>query len=157
MRAALAGIAALLIAGGATASEETWDDAGTVVVAVLPLGALGGTLAARDSQGTRQLAKSVVLAESVTYVLKYAINEERPDGDDYSFPSGHSALAFSSAEFVRRRYGNRWGLPAYAAATFVGWSRVEADRHWPHDVVAGAAIGILAALLFTEERPATDR
>ncbi len=34
-------------------------------------------------------------------------------------------------------------VPAYAAASFVAYSRVESREHYPHDVVAGAGIGIL--------------
>lgn len=80
----------------------------------------------------------------VTYGLKYAVDEERPNGEGGSFPSGHTAVTFASAEFIRKQYGWAWGAPAYAAAGFVGWSRVATDDHWWHDVAAGAAIGILS-------------
>jgi membrane-associated phospholipid phosphatase len=80
----------------------------------------------------------------VTAGLKYAINETRPNGEPHSFPSGHSSIAFSGAEFIRKEYGWGWGAPAYLAAGFVGWSRVEARKHYAHDVVAGAALGVLA-------------
>jgi len=32
-------------------------------------------------------------------------------------PSGHTAISFSPAEFLRKRYGWEWGLPGYAAAS----------------------------------------
>ncbi len=47
------------------------------------------------------------------------------------------------------RYGWKYGLPAYAAASFVGWSRIRANKHYPIDVIAGAAIGILSNYYFT--------
>ena len=50
---------------------------------------------------------------------------------------------------MRKRYGWEYGIPAYAAASFVAYSRVEAGEHHPHDVVAGAAIGIMSSYLFT--------
>jgi hypothetical protein len=53
-------------------------------------------------------------------------------------------MAFAGAEFIRKQYGIGWAAPAYLAAGFVAWSRVEARRHHTHDVLAGAAIGILA-------------
>jgi membrane-associated phospholipid phosphatase len=79
-----------------------------------------------------------------TDVLKYAADATRPDGGSRSFPSGHASIAFAGAEFLRVQYGWKWAAPAYAAATFVAWSRVEARRHYTHDVIAGALIGILA-------------
>jgi membrane-associated phospholipid phosphatase len=82
---------------------------------------------------------------AVSYGLKYAVQEERPNGEDNrSFPSGHTAVTFAGAEFIRKHYGWGYGVPAYAAATFVGWSRVATDDHWGHDVAVGAAIGILS-------------
>jgi hypothetical protein len=81
---------------------------------------------------------------AATAALKYSVDETRPDGGSRSFPSGHTSLAFTGAEFIRKEYGWGWGAPAYLAAGFVGWSRVEAHRHYTRDVLAGAAIGILA-------------
>jgi phosphatidylglycerol lysyltransferase len=80
----------------------------------------------------------------VTDALKYSVGETRPDGGPRSFPSGHSSVAFAGAEFMRVQYGWKWAAPAYVAAAFVGWSRVEARRHYTHDVIAGALIGVLA-------------
>ena len=77
--------------------------------------------------------------------LKYTIHEERPDGtDNKSFPSGHAARAFMGAELVRMEYGTGLGIAAYGTAIGVGCLRVYNDRHWWHDVAAGAAIGILS-------------
>lgn len=91
-------------------------------------------------------ARSVV----ITQALKYGFNETRPNGGSHSFPSGHTSAAFTGAEFIRKEYGWRWGLPAYAIAGFVGWSRVESREHYMRDVLAGAAIGILVNHDFRE-------
>ena len=53
---------------------------------------------------------------------------------------------------MRRRYGLKWGVPFYALAAFVGYSRVESRNHYTHDVVAGAAIGIASSFIFTRPR-----
>ena len=50
---------------------------------------------------------------------------------------------------MRKRYGWEYGVPAYAAASFVAYSRVESNEHHPHDVIAGAAIGIVSSYIFT--------
>jgi membrane-associated phospholipid phosphatase len=81
---------------------------------------------------------------SITAALKYSVNETRPNGEPHSFPSGHASIAFASAEFIRKEYGWRWAAPSYAAASFVAWSRVEADKHYVHDVIAGALLGVLS-------------
>jgi membrane-associated phospholipid phosphatase len=126
------------------------ETAGNVLLGVLPTMAGGLTLYRHDVQGMVQLAESLGSATLVTFMLKYAVNETRPDGGHYSFPSGHTSASVSSAEFLRKRYGWKWDLPAYAAAVFVGYSRVQARRHYTHDVLAGAAIGFLGGALFTK-------
>jgi len=50
---------------------------------------------------------------------------------------------------MRKRYGWEYGIPAYALASFVAYSRVEARDHYPHDVIAGASIGIVCSYIFT--------
>jgi len=65
-------------------------------------------------------------------------------------PSGHTSISFSSAEFMRKRYGWEYGVPAYAAASFVAYSRVESRQHHPADVIAGAGIGIVSSYIFTK-------
>ena len=78
------------------------------------------------------------------------IKEQRPDKSDYmSMPSDTSALAFAPAQFLWDRYGWEYGLPAYAAATFVGWSRVDADKHHWYDVTASAALAFGVSKIFT--------
>lgn len=90
----------------------------------MPAVSAGASLIHRDSDGFVQLAGSAALTLGITYGLKYAVNAERPNGGDHSFPSGHASLSFCSAEFLRMRYGWAWGVPAYAVAGFVGYSRV---------------------------------
>ena len=49
-----------------------------------------------------------------------------------------------AATFIQQRYGWQYGLPAYVAASYVGYTRVASDQHYLEDVLAGAAIGALA-------------
>jgi hypothetical protein len=129
------------------------ESAGTALSIALPATAAGLSLGSGDKKGTTQLIESTAFTVGVTYGLKYAINEKRPDGsDNHSFPSLHTAISYSAADFMRRRYGWEYGAPAWLAATFVGYSRVEAKKHHVHDVVAGAAIGLLGNMLFTTPR-----
>lgn len=130
-------------------ASDSFAAAGDVLQLVLPATAGGLTLGYRDWQGSLQLAESSALTLGVTYGLKYTVNERRPNGGTESFPSGHTSISFAAAEFMRKRYGCEYGIPAYALAGFVAYSRVEAREHHPRDVVAGAGIGIISSYIFT--------
>lgn len=83
---------------------------------------------------------------AVSNIMKVSFRERRPNSDERnSFPSGHTAAAFTGAELMRLEYGNWIGLAGYAVATTVGALRIYNDRHWINDVIGGAAIGIISA------------
>ena len=107
------------------------------------------TLLKRDFEGTKQLSYSFATTMAATYALKYSINAERPNGKSLSMPSGHTAAAFAGAGFIQRRYGWGYGLPAYALASYVGWSRVNSHQHHVGDVMVGATLGVLSNIVFT--------
>jgi len=110
-------------------------------------------LAKKDKEGFWQLSKSLGTNLTATWILKYAINKPRPEGrtDGHAFPSGHTSFAFQGASFLQKRYGWKYGVPAYLVAGFVGYSRLEGlnDRHDGWDILAGAAVGIGSTYLFT--------
>ncbi|UEQ77400.1 phosphatase PAP2 family protein [Chryseobacterium arthrosphaerae] len=96
-------------------------------------------------------ASSQLIVAAFTMPLKYIVKEERPDGSNtLSFPSGHSATAFSSAQFMFREYKDThfWlSLSGYPLAIFTAVYRMLNDKHWLGDVVAGAGFGILSTEL----------
>lgn len=96
--------------------------------------------------GTSQL-----ISAAFVLPLKHMVKEERPDGSNtLSFPSGHTAAAFSSAHFLFREYQdeNFWlAISGYPVAVFTGVYRTLNDKHWVGDVVAGAGFGILSTEL----------
>ena len=123
--------------------------AGDIGQIALPAAAVISTLVLKDTEGFKQFVKAFLLSTATTQGLKLAVHERRPTGNaDDSFPSGHTTSAFGGAGFLQMRYGWSIGLPAYVAAGFVGYSRVESKAHHVHDVLAGAAIGIGANLIF---------
>jgi membrane-associated phospholipid phosphatase len=134
------------------AHADAVKSAGDVGVFAVAAFAGGMTLWQKDMEGMVQLAESAALDLAVTYGLKYAVSERRPNGEDnQSFPSAHSSVSFASAEYLRKRYGWEYGLPAYGVASFVAYSRVESKVHFVHDVLAGAAIGMASSYLFTTQ------
>jgi membrane-associated phospholipid phosphatase len=85
-----------------------------------------------------------------TEALKYSLQRPRPDrGDRLSLPSGHTSTAFSLATVAERHYGWKVGVPAYAAAVFIGYSRIESNRHYLSDVLAGATLGVIVSRTVT--------
>lgn len=143
---ALAGVLAQPAAG----EESDIAVVGDVLEFALPLIAFGSTVVKKDWQGSRQFLMGAGTNLAATYMLKETVPKWRPDRNDHdSFPSAHSSVTFHAARFVHKRYGARWAIPAYGLAGFVGYSRVEDDRHYEIDVVAGAALGMLAAEVFT--------
>ncbi len=121
-----------------------------VLMLALPASAYLLTLNERDKQGTWALTKSLGLTAAATLALNSIVDKDSPNGSSNdAFPSGHAAIAFSSAAFIQKRYGSRPGIPAYLVASYVGWLRVETDDHDSADVIAGAAVGIISSYLLT--------
>jgi len=130
-------------------AEEPITGAGDVLQWLIPSMGYAATWWLGDEQGREQFYYSAAASLAITYSLKYTIDERRPNGGHHSFPSGHTSSAFQGAAFIQERYGWSYGLPAYLGAAYTGWSRVELDAHHPHDVFAGAALGILSSYIFT--------
>ena len=108
------------------------------------------TLVTGDYKGTKQLVFGAATSIAASYLLKYSVKKQRPDGSDFhSFPSNHTAMAFQGAAFIQRRYGWKYAIPAYLVSGYVAWGRVYAKRHDCWDVLAGAAIGIGSSYIFT--------
>ena len=110
----------------------------------------GVALFKKDYKGLLQLGGSLAVSVAASYALKYTVKKERPDGSDFhSFPSNHSGFSFAGATFLQKRYGWKWGVPAYLVSGYVAWGRIYAQRHDVWDVLAGAAIGVGSGFLFT--------
>ncbi len=99
---------------------------------------------------------SNVILNSIVHPLKKITKVKRPDNSDFkSFPSGHTAEAFASAELMRMEFKdyNPWiAYAGYLMAGATGYLRMYNNKHWISDVLAGAGIGIgstkLALLVF---------
>lgn len=132
--------------------EDDYTTLSHVLAVGLPAVAGGISLANDDTPGLYQLAKSEAFTYAATQFLKLTVHEIRPNGrDDKSFPSGHTSVSFAAAQYMQMRGGWEYGVPAYVAASLVGYSRVRADEHYWTDVLAGAALGIASSYYFTDK------
>lgn len=143
------GLVAAIVAASGIAQEASAagtpnsgiENAGVAVAIALPITAAGISLYKRDWQGVAQVTLLTGVTVGTAYLLKHFVHEERPDGsNDQSFPSDTAAVAFAPANYLWDRYGWQYGVPAYAAAAFVGYSRVEAKQHHWWDVAASAGM-----------------
>ncbi len=92
---------------------------------------------------------SYVVMAALVNGLKYSVRQMRPDGSTpNSFPSGHTATAFTAATILHKEYGLTrspwWSVLGYATAATTGIMRTLNNRHWISDVLVGAGIGIIS-------------
>ena len=87
------------------------------------------------------LFRAQALNGIATFTLKHSLHRERPDGSPWSYPSGHTSSSFTTAAVVSNHFGLKFGIPAFVLATYVGLSRLQENRHYLSDVIAGAALG----------------
>jgi hypothetical protein len=113
--------------------------------------------------------ESFALSGGVTQLIKQLAGRQRPSASTHnggrfsggfswfrhrrqsitafdSFPSGHTATAFSAAAVVSDTYDNAWvtGI-SYGLASGVAVTRVMEKTHWLSDCLVGAAIGVVSA------------
>jgi membrane-associated phospholipid phosphatase len=99
------------------------------------------------------ITSAALLADLETSVGKLLIARTRPHyhaaipvPTSHSFPSGHAASSFAAATVISV-VEPRLRVPAFALALGIAFSRVYNGVHWPSDVLVGAAVGVVTALL----------
>lgn len=93
--------------------------------------------------------EALLMMNGVVTLSKYSFGRKRPSGNNLSFPSGHSAQAFSTATWIATDLWRTTTGPMryvgvvvpYAFASFVGATRIGGKKHYFTDVVTGGAIG----------------
>lgn len=104
------------------------------------------------------IAGAVVFTQIPVQVIKRLVNRKRPYHQtnlvfvynppkcQYSFPSGHTACAFSVAWILLMSYPV-FGLFALVLASLVGISRIVLGYHFPTDVLIGCLLALCGASL----------
>jgi membrane-associated phospholipid phosphatase len=106
---------------------------------------LAGAHKAALTSGT--MLEALALTMAFTFTLKYATQRERPDGSNsLSFPSAHASGAFALATVTQVFHGPLYGIPSYALASMIAMSRLDANKHFASDTMAGALLGTLIGL-----------
>jgi len=135
----------------------------TSSIAALAVGRLTGN--DRLSEVGLRTTEAIVASGAIVGVAKGIVGRQRPfleknDPTDFfvgrgfangaltSFPSGHTAAAFSAATVLSLEARRTWPNAApvitpllYGGATAVGLARMYDSKHWASDVALGATIG----------------
>ncbi len=99
---------------------------------------------------------SISLLIVLVMSIKFLVRRRRPEGewgsiyrntDPHSFPSGHAARAFLIAVVAAALAPTWLGILLWIWAPLVSIARVAMGVHYLSDVVAGAALGIVVALI----------
>lgn len=97
-------------------------------------------------QQTINILVANIITTTIVKTGKHSFLETRPDKtDNYSFPSGHTATAFTNATLLFKEYkdSNIWyASSGFLFATTTGFLRIAKNKHYTSDVLAGAGIGI---------------
>jgi membrane-associated phospholipid phosphatase len=120
----------------------------------------GGDWAWNKTKGISVQLATIGISDSIVFGLKDVTDRERPDGSDNdSFPSAHASMASTRAalasrnlEYIDMSEGARTALDIgfYSAGLGTAWARVEAEKHYPSDVLAGVAIGNFLATFIND-------
>ncbi|MBX2932740.1 MAG: phosphatase PAP2 family protein [Ferruginibacter sp.] len=108
-------------------------------------------------QNAAYMVGSFLLSSAISNTLKNICKQKRPyemypeitklsSGGGYSFPSGHTSAAFSTAASLCFYYP-KWYIitPACLWATSVAVARMYQGVHYPKDIVTGAVVGVGSA------------
>ena len=114
------------------------------------------------------VATTALSTRLVTSLVKHFVQRDRPPAvvldpkpllevpTTSSFPSGHTSTSFACA-YVISRLAPRLTVPVYVLAALIGFSRIYVGVHYPLDVLAGAALGLLVARALLTLRGALRR
>lgn len=154
-------LAAAVLALGAALPAHAEESAlpGDIVTGVMPLVTYGIARFKDDGKGEGEFWRNLIATEVTVSALRYGLKDTewstRPNGHPYGFPSGHAGFVGANAAYLWERFGWEYGVPAYLAAGYVDWNRVETGHHRWRDVIAAHAIAIGMSKLFVTPADAT--
>jgi len=141
------------VPAAADGNDYSGDElAADIVTATLPLGAYAIAHYKDDGAGEGQFFRANAASIMLNTVLRVSFNEtswgERPNGNQYAFPSGHVGFVVTQAAFLQQRFGWKYGVPAYLLSSYVAWVRVDTDHHHWRDVIAAVAVAEFSTRFF---------
>ena len=150
------------IFGSQNNARSVSDGVRNTLVAGMVLSSIFTPVAKGDNTfPTRRVATNALAFGTIAGIVetgKRTVNRDRPnERDDRSFPSGHSSGSFSSAFLIEQNLNafveQPWLRKSIKAGTIggaaaVAWARVEAQEHFPVDVLVSAALSNFVVKVF---------
>lgn len=98
-----------------------------------------------------RIGSSAAINLALTEALKSSVHEMRPDRhDNHSWPSRHTSWAFTAASVLSHELYDRsawWVVGSHTVANAVALQRTFSNRHFPKDILGGAAVGLVSTEL----------
>lgn len=142
---------------------ENFNSGADNIFPLIPIAQIytGKYLGFQPKNGVVHQTADIVLANAIALAMvtatKHLVKEERPDqSNNLSFPSGHTAIAFTNAAllFYEYRASNFWyASSGFLFATATAVFRVANNRHYASDVLTGAGIGLASGILVSYYNP----
>lgn len=128
------------------ANADVWNDLADAGRALLVGAAVLVPLWRRDFRRSFDAMTAILATSAASKAIKAFWREPRPNGqDNNSFPSQHAGDCFAAAGILDGSPNKTAAPVAIGLAAAVSMARLFSGKHHLADVVAGAAIGILAA------------
>jgi membrane-associated phospholipid phosphatase len=131
-----------------TTSDRLFSFGATMGQAAIPVAAsvLCMSIGRLDHSGKAEtfgsrLLRAQAINGILTLSMKGTINRIRPNGHPFSYPSGHTSVVFTTAAVIEHDFGPKAGIPAFLAAGYVALSRMQGNKHYLSDVIAGGMLG----------------
>lgn len=130
------------------AKNKDLETFGDVAQIGIPVSAAAISLMYGDIEGLLQLTEGAIYTSAATHLLKFSIDEERPNGADLdSFPSGHTSAAVQGAAYLQFRYGAAGAALATGIQYAITRYRIAAFANvTPY--VNGDEVGVMAHMNF---------
>jgi len=125
--------------------SDTESRYGAIIGSGFPGIAIAATQLYFDTDNGLQHARALAFTSATHITIAASVGRKRPNGKSLSFPSGHTSSSFATASSLAYSYGPYVGVPALAAASYIGLSRLANNAHWLSDTIAGAGLGIFWA------------
>ena len=133
-----------------TSLAET-DDFGTIIGnPALHFGVAGAwylTSLHKEDQANYEKSRTMIQALMVnglsTMLLKWSMDDETPNDEEWGWPSGHTSSSMCFAAVMHEYYGWKAGVPLYLVAGYSAATRLEDREHDLSDVIFGAALGLV--------------
>jgi membrane-associated phospholipid phosphatase len=155
--------------GGAWGEFLTWSNAlGSRPMKYPVAGLFAASLLVKDRRfqdAAFTSLEALVFAGALTITLKALFGRYRPEAGgtprkfdpfsgNTSFPSGHTTAAFAIVTPWVLYYPDAPLYALFALSTGTAVARIARDKHWPSDVLAGAAVGYFTARWLTHHHQA---